>query len=164
MKYISFLLTCLLLVSICIAQPIDPAQFPGKMSKWHRFTRYDFQYDCRDCHIIVPDKSAPGKPWIWRARFPECHYEIDSMLINNGFYVVYINTEYLFESPVCDIKSWPGGKLTAQGNSTSWRQLKIAYNFKTYNEAIDYSDNPSNNLGKLAGAKVPVGATVLVRI
>lgn len=75
------------------------AQYPGKKSDWHGFTRYDFQTDRRNAHIIVPEKAAPGKPWIWRARFPEWHYQMDSMLIRKGFHVVYINTDGMFGSP-----------------------------------------------------------------
>jgi lysophospholipase L1-like esterase/pimeloyl-ACP methyl ester carboxylesterase len=186
------------------------AQYPGKKSEWHGLTRYDFQLDRRDCRIIVPDKAAPGKPWVWRARFPDWHYEMDSILVRRGFHVVYINTDYLFgspkcveiwnnfhkyltaqyglnpkavlegvsrgglyiynfakkypdkvsciyaEAPVCDFKSWPGGKGAAKGDSTSWRLLKAAYNFKNEQEALDYKDNPMDNLEKLAAAKVPV--------
>ncbi len=186
------------------------AQYPGKKSEWHGFTRYDFQFDRRDAHLIVPDIPAPGKPWVWRARFPEWHYQMDSMLVRKGFYVVYLNTDYLFgspkcveiwggfynylttlygfnkkaalegvsrgglyiynfakkypervsciygEAPVCDFKSWPGGKLTAKGDSASWRQLMAAYNFKSEKEALEYKDNPIDNLAKLAAAKVPI--------
>ncbi len=193
---------------------VVPAQYPGKKSEWHGFTRYDFQYDRRECHIIVPDKSAPGKPWIWRARFPEWHYQMDSMLVRKGFYVVYLNTDFLFgspkcveiwagfynylttqysfnkkvalegvsrgglyiynfakkypervsciyaEGPVCDIKSWPGGKGFGKGDAESWKQLMSAYNFKTEKEALEYADNPIDHLEKLAAAKVPVFHTI----
>jgi lysophospholipase L1-like esterase/pimeloyl-ACP methyl ester carboxylesterase len=186
------------------------AQYPGKKSEWHGFTRYDFQLDRRDCRLIVPDKAAPGKPWVWRARFPDWHYEMDSILVRKGFHVVYINTDYLFgspncvevwngfynyltsmyglnkkvalegvsrgglyiynyakkypehvsciyaEAPVCDFKSWPGGKGSGKVDAESWKQLMTAYGFKNEAEAMDYKDNPIDNLGKLAAAKVPV--------
>ncbi len=76
-----------------------PAKYPGKQSNWHGFTRYDFQIDRRNAHIIVPEKAAPGKPWIWRARFPEWHYQMDSILVRRGFHVVYVNTDGMFGSP-----------------------------------------------------------------
>ena len=190
------------------------AQYPGKKSDWHGFTRYDFQLDRRDCRIIVPDKAAPGKPWIWRARFPDWHYEMDSILVRKGFHIVYLNTDYLFgspkcveiwsgfynylttmygfnkkvalegvsrgglyiynfakkyservsciyaEGPVCDFKSWPGGKGSGKGDAESWKQLMTAYNFKTEKEALEYADNPIDRLGKLAAAKVPVFHTI----
>jgi len=186
------------------------AQYPGKKSEWHGFARYDFQLDRRDCRIIVPEKAAPGKPWIWRARFPDWHYQMDSMLIRKGFHVVYIDTDYLFgspkcvdiwenfykyltsqyglnnkvalegvsrgglyvynfakkypeqvsciyaEAPVCDFKSWPGGKGFSKGDPESWKLVMTAYNFSTEKEALEYADNPIDNLEKMAAAKIPV--------
>ncbi|MBV5348087.1 SGNH/GDSL hydrolase family protein, partial [bacterium] len=186
------------------------AQYPGKKSEWHGFTRYDFQLDRRDCRIIVPEKAAPGKPWIWRARFPDWHYQMDSILIRKGFHAVYIDTDYLFgspkcvetwenfykyltsqyglnnkvalegvsrgglyvynfakkypeqvsciyaEAPVCDFKSWPGGKGVSKGDPKSWKSVMTAYNFATEKEALEYADNPMDNLEKMAAAKIPV--------
>lgn len=186
------------------------ALYPGKKSAWHGFDRYDFQFDRLDCRMIVPFKPAPGKPWVWRARFPDWHYEMDSMLLRKGFHIVYLNTDYLFgspkcveiwssfysyltsqygfnrkaalegvsrgglyiynfakkypervsciyaEAPVCDFKSWPGGKKTSKGDPASWKQLMAAYQFKTEQEALDYQDNPMDNLEKLAAARIPV--------
>jgi lysophospholipase L1-like esterase len=184
--------------------------YPGKKSAWHGFTRYDFQFDRRDCRIIVPEKAAPGNPWIWRARFPDWHYQMDSMLIRKGFHVVYLNTDFLFgspkcveiwenfykyltsqynlnkkvalegvsrgglyvfnyakkypdqvsciyaEAPVCDFKSWPGGKGSGPGDPASWKQLMEAYGFTTEKQALEYDDNPINKLEKLAASKVPI--------
>jgi len=186
------------------------AQYPGKESKWHGFTRYDFHLDLPNCHLIVPEKAAPGKPWIWRARFPEWHYQMDSILVSQGFHVAYINTDmllgapkaveiwdkfyayltsqyglnpkvalegvsrgglYVFnfakkypervaciyaEAPVCDFKSWPGGKGASEGDADSWNLIMKAYGFTSEKQALDYADNPIDNLEKLASAKVPL--------
>ena len=209
------------LIAQCIARKLTgmdlrtvEAKYPGKKTEWHGLTRYDFQLDRRDCRIIVPDKAAPGKPWVWRARFPDWHYEMDSILVRKGFHVVYINSDYLFgsprcvevwngfynyltvqyglnkkvalegvsrgglyiynyakkypehvsciyaEAPVCDFKSWPGGKGRGKGDPESWKQLMVAYKFKSEAEALDYNDNPIDNLEKLAAAKVPVFHTI----
>jgi len=185
-------------------------QYPGKSTVWHGFTKYDFQIDRRNARIVVPEKAAPGKPWVWRARFPDWHYQMDSILIRKGFHVVYIDTDellgspgcveiwnsfynylttqyglnkkvalegvsrgglYVFnfakkyperisaiyaEAPVCDFKSWPGGKGFSKGDPESWKLLLKAYNFKTEQEALNYKDNPIDNLGNLAAAKVPL--------
>ena len=184
------------------------ATYPGKKSSWHGFTRYDFNLNLRNAHIIVPEKAAPGKPWIWRARFPEWHYQMDSILVRKGFHIVYINTDGMFgspqamevwnefynyltsnyemnkkvalegvsrgglfvfnfakrwpervsciyaEAPVCDFKSWPGGKGSGEGDPASWKQLIEAYSFKNEKEALDYADNPIDHLEKLASFKV----------
>ncbi len=186
------------------------ASFPGEKSSWHGFTRYDFQLDRRNAHIIVPEKAAPGNPWIWRARFPEWHYQMDSILVRKGFHVVYINTDGMFgspkamdiwnnfynyltsqyhlnqkaalegvsrgglfvfgfakhwpervssvyaEAPVCDFKSWPGGKGIGDGDPASWKQLIEIYGFSSEKEALGYVGNPIDNLENLAAAKVPL--------
>ena len=191
---------------VCIIQVTGQSfESSGKPSSWHGFTRFDFQIDSRNARIVVPDKAAPGKPWVWRARFPDWHYQMDSILIHKGFHVVYIDSDellgspggveiwnsfynylttqyglnkkvalegvsrgglYVFnfakkyperiasiyaEAPVCDFKSWPGGK----GDPESWKLLQNAYNFKTEKEVLAYNDNPIDNLEKLA-AKVPL--------
>ena len=187
-----------------------PAAYGGEKSDWHGFTRYDFQVDRHKAYIIVPDKAAPGKPWVWRARFPEWHYQMDSILAGKGYHIAYINTDGLFgspkametwdrfynyltsqyglnekvvlegvsrgglfvfgfakrwpgrisciysEAPVCDFKSWPAGKGIGAGDAAMWNDLLNAYDFKNEEEALDYADNPVDNLKELAAEKVPL--------
>ena len=59
------------------------------------------------------------------------------------------------ETPVCDIKSWPGGKEKGIGDTSSWKQLKNVYHF-TEEQAVAYNDNPLDNLEGLASFRVPV--------
>lgn len=190
------------------------AVYPGKHSVWHGFDRFDFQLDRRDCHVVIPKKSAEGHPWVWRARFPEWHYQMDSILLSNGFAVVYTNTDKMFgspkamkawnklynyltsnydfnqkaalegvsrgglfvyafakkypervaciyaEAPVCDITSWPAGKGIGIGDSVSWNELIKEYGFKSEEEALNYNDNPRQNLKKLTDEKVPIFHTI----
>lgn len=79
--------------------------FAGKKSKWHGFDRYDFEFNGRNCRIVCPEKPATGSPWIWNARFPDWHSDIDSILLSEGFYVTYINTDDLIGSPKA-VKAW----------------------------------------------------------
>ena len=60
--------------------------YPGRKSKWHGFDRYDFDFYGRKAHLVVPDEAAPGNQWVWRARFPEWHCEMDSILLSEGFF------------------------------------------------------------------------------
>jgi len=64
------------------------------------------------------------------------------------------------DAPVCDIKSWPGGKLKGlgkgDGNAAEWSKLLKAYNFKSDADAIAFHGNPIDNLKPLAGAKIPL--------
>ncbi|PWG80551.1 SGNH/GDSL hydrolase family protein [Pararcticibacter amylolyticus] len=59
------------------------------------------------------------------------------------------------EAPVCDIKSWPGGKGSGKGDSTEWKKLLIAMHWDEQ-QALTFRDNPVDNLEGLASFKVPV--------
>ena len=59
------------------------------------------------------------------------------------------------ETPVCDIKSWPGGKGTGMVDITSWKQFKQVFGF-TEEQAIAFKDNPVDNLEGLASFHVPL--------
>ena len=75
----------------------DP--FPGKKSNWEGYDRCDFTVAGRQCYVVAPPRALPGKPWIWRARFPEWHPEADLMLLVIGFHVAYIDVAGLYGSP-----------------------------------------------------------------
>lgn len=79
--------------------------FPGKMSYWKGFLRYDFFLGLREARLVVPKHPAKGAPWVWRARFPDWHTEMDSILLEGGFYVFYLNTDGLLGAPQA-IGSW----------------------------------------------------------
>lgn len=188
--------------------PLD-ANYPGKKSSWLGFDRYDFQYDYLSARLVVPHKAAPGNPWVWRARFPDWHTGMDSILLENGYYIVYLNTDnmigspraigywndlynyltshyhfskkvalegvsrgalYIYrfakaypertaciyaEAPVCDIKSWPGGKEKSPGDPAEWKALLKEYHL-TEEQAMHYADNPIDSLEKIARYKIPV--------
>lgn len=63
------------------------------------------------------------------------------------------------ETPVCDVKSWPGGKLKSQGDTAAWHEFKQSYHF-TEAQAMAYNDNPIDNLEGLASFRVPVLHTI----
>ncbi|WP_299580451.1 GDSL-type esterase/lipase family protein [uncultured Sunxiuqinia sp.] len=198
----------------------------GAKSQWKGFDRYDFVFFPEEqkvgmpgesadggglsARIVVPKVALPGNPWVWRARFPDWHTEMDSILLSEGFYIAYINTnnqygspvavakwnhfyDYLVnqhqlsrkvalegvsrgglfiynwakqnpdkvsciyaEAPVCDFKSWPGGFGKGQGSAADWERLKQEYGFASDEEALNYANNPLDNLEELALAKVPV--------
>jgi len=73
--------------------------FPGKKSVWKSFDKYGFEFYGRPAQIVVPEKPLEGKPWVWRARFPDWHTEMDSILLSEGYYVVFVNTNAMFGSP-----------------------------------------------------------------
>lgn len=93
-----YFLLCFL-AGITVVSAASGADFPGNKTTWKGFTRYDFQFQERNCRVVCPDKPAEGNPWIWNARFPDWHTDIDSILLSEGFYVTYINTDELIGSP-----------------------------------------------------------------
>jgi pimeloyl-ACP methyl ester carboxylesterase len=60
------------------------------------------------------------------------------------------------DAPVCDFKSWPGGKGKGKGSPRDWQLVLDCYGFKDEAEALAYNKNPVDNLAPLAAAKVPL--------
>lgn len=58
------------------------------------------------------------------------------------------------DAPVCDFKSWPGGKGKGKGSPGDWKQLLQHYHFKDDAEALAYPGNPIDQLAPLAKAGV----------
>jgi alpha-beta hydrolase superfamily lysophospholipase len=184
--------------------------FPGAVSDYHGFTRYDFVVDGCAAIVVAPAQPLTGTPWVWRAEFFDAFPGIDLALLAEGFHLAYIQvgntfgcpdalqhwdvfyaaltTQYglaakpvleglsrgglyiynwaarntgnvgvLFgDAPVCDFKSWPGGKGKGDGSTEDWQQLLQAYHFASEEEALSYPLNPIDNLQPLAAARIPI--------
>ena len=59
------------------------------------------------------------------------------------------------DAPVCDIRSWPGGKGVGTGHAPSWAQCLEAYGL-TESQALSAACNPIDRLEPLARAQVPL--------
>jgi pimeloyl-ACP methyl ester carboxylesterase len=59
------------------------------------------------------------------------------------------------DAPVCDFKSWPGGKGKGKGSKGDWERLLKAYGLSE-EQALAYKLNPVDNLRPLAQAKIPL--------
>lgn len=59
------------------------------------------------------------------------------------------------EAPVCDFKSWPGGKGKGAGSQGDWKAVLANYEFSE-EQAIAYKNNPLDQLEGLAACKVPI--------
>lgn len=60
------------------------------------------------------------------------------------------------DAPVCDFKSWPGGKGKGIGSPEDWAALIRCYGFKDEAEALAYPGNPIDCLQQLARAKIAI--------
>jgi len=103
MKSVTFLLIYLFVASV-FAQtesniPVNPYHYSDSTSIWKGFTRYHLKFHGKSAFITTPNKPCMEKQWVWRARFPEWHTEMDEILLNEGFCIVYINTNNQFGSP-----------------------------------------------------------------
>jgi pimeloyl-ACP methyl ester carboxylesterase len=59
------------------------------------------------------------------------------------------------DAPVCDIKSWPGGKGRGKGSAAAWQACLQAYQL-TEEQVPRFTGNPTDNLQPLAKAGVPL--------
>ena len=60
------------------------------------------------------------------------------------------------DAPVCDFKSWPGGKGKGKGSDGEWKRTLDVYGFADEAAALAYEGNPIDNLKPLAEAGVPL--------
>ncbi|MCK5210905.1 MAG: prolyl oligopeptidase family serine peptidase, partial [Cyclobacteriaceae bacterium] len=74
-------------------------KYPGKKSVWKGFEKYEFDFDGRKAHFVLPEKTLDGNPWVWRARFPNWHTEMDSILLSEGYHIAFVNTNSMYGSP-----------------------------------------------------------------
>jgi sialidase-1 len=180
-----------------------------RLINWKGFEKIEFKLDTFTAFYIKPQKAIAGNPWVWRAHFPNWHTEMDSILLEKGFHVAYINTNNLYghskammvwdnfynylvtekgfapkvalegvsrgglyvygwakrnpdkvsciytEAAVCDFTSWPGGKNKGKGSANDWKKLLNIYQL-TEDQAINFADQPKDNLQTLAAFKVPI--------
>ena len=59
------------------------------------------------------------------------------------------------DAPVCDFRSWPGGKGKGKGSHRDWERCKQVYGLNE-EQALAYRFNPVDNLEPLAKAKIPL--------
>ena len=59
------------------------------------------------------------------------------------------------DAPVCDVKSWPGGKGKAPGSARDWELFKKSYGL-TEQQALAWKGSPIDILGPIAAAHIPI--------
>jgi lysophospholipase L1-like esterase/pimeloyl-ACP methyl ester carboxylesterase len=60
------------------------------------------------------------------------------------------------DAPVCDFKSWPGGKGKGKGDPTNWALVLKLWNFPDEATALAWPGNPIDQLAPLAQHKIPL--------
>lgn len=81
--------------------------FPGETSDWKGFIRHDFTFANRAAIVVEPTTAAPGRPWLWRARFwGDGHApETDVAMLERGFHVAYCDVAEMFGGPQA-VETW----------------------------------------------------------
>ena len=70
-----------------------------RKTTWNGYEQFHFKVAGRSAYIVTPKTAAPGKPWVWRARFPGYHVEMDIALMGKGFHIAYVDVAGMFGSP-----------------------------------------------------------------
>jgi pimeloyl-ACP methyl ester carboxylesterase len=60
------------------------------------------------------------------------------------------------DAPVCDLKSWPGGKGKGKGSPRDWGMAMEIFGLKDEAAALAWKGNPIDNLAPIAKAKIPI--------
>ncbi|MCK9641217.1 MAG: GDSL-type esterase/lipase family protein [Prolixibacteraceae bacterium] len=68
----------------------------AKPFNFYGFQGYDFTFRGRNAKIVTPKITAPGHPWIWRARFWGHEPQTDIALLERRFQVVYCDVAEMF--------------------------------------------------------------------
>lgn len=80
----------------------DRAADPGSAAaapRWHGYERLDLEVDGKRARLILPEHPAPGRPWVWRARFPDFHAGPDRILLERGFHIAHLDTGGMLGGP-----------------------------------------------------------------
>jgi hypothetical protein len=84
-------------------------------------------------------------------------------LSRGGLYAyrwAYVNTDKVGciygDAPVCDMKSWPGGKGKGLGSPPDWQEAIKDYHFANEQQMIAFKGNPIDILAPIAAAHLPI--------
>ncbi|MEM9378555.1 MAG: GDSL-type esterase/lipase family protein [Planctomycetota bacterium] len=90
--------SCPLLLLTAAATAVHAAG-QEETSDWNGYRRIDLEIEGTPARLVLPEHAAPGRPWVWRARFPDFHAESDRILLERGFHVAHVDTGGMFASP-----------------------------------------------------------------
>ena len=77
----------------------DTPSWYQRKAEWNGYDQFHVKIAERPAYVVVPQEAAEGKPWVWRARFPGYHAEMDVALLGHGYHVAYVDVAGMFGSP-----------------------------------------------------------------
>jgi pimeloyl-ACP methyl ester carboxylesterase len=88
-------------IEVQAAQP-----FPGKVSQWNGFNRYDFPVgQNKTISVIAPTNPLPGKLWAWKGEFLDAFPKTEIELLKRGVHIVYLSAPNLLGAPEA-VRHW----------------------------------------------------------
>ena len=95
----SFGFVCNLLISVAgLRGAENHGRWFDRKTTWNGYEQFHFEVAGRSAYVVAPKTVAPGTPWVWRARFPDYHAEIDIALAGKGFHIAYLDVAGMFGS------------------------------------------------------------------
>ncbi len=77
----------------------DHLSLSGTPQNFHGFPMVTGQLDSVTFRIVFPRRVAPGRPWLWRARFFGHEPQTDIAMLERGYHVVYYDVAGFFGAP-----------------------------------------------------------------
>ena len=94
------LATCLWLAANSATDTLaQEKQWFEREAEWNGYSQFHFKVANRNAYLVAPKKAAAGNPWIWRARFPGYHAEMDVQMLAKGCHIAYVDVAGLFGGP-----------------------------------------------------------------
>ena len=164
---LGYIASCMAMVllglNVCLSAESASGQhapFPGNTSL---FAGTFEMYSQGKNKVVVPQKVAAGKPWVWRARFWGHEPQFDIAMLEKGYHIVYCDVGGLLGNPTAveqwnDYYQWLteergfARKVVLEGMS---RGGLIIYNWAIANPdrvAAIYGDAPVMDLRSWPGA------------
>lgn len=111
---------------------------PKAVERWNRFYKFLTEKHGFSKKPVLEGMSRGGLIVLnWAKANPEC------------VAAIYV------DAPVCDIRSWPGGKGKGKGSPAGWQQCLEAYGLNE-TSAATAEVNPIDGLKPLAALRVPI--------
>src|SRR5260370_6388906 len=81
------------------------AQSSRSARLWNGYEKRDFTFQGHAAYVVLPRIAAAGKPWFWRARFPDYQPRPALGLLSKGFRLAYLDLPNIFGNPAA-VAAW----------------------------------------------------------
>ncbi|HEY1494119.1 MAG TPA: hypothetical protein VGF49_06230, partial [Candidatus Solibacter sp.] len=74
-------------------------------SLWNGYEKREFTFEGHAAYLVLPRIAAAGKPWFWRARFPDYQPRPALGLLSKGYHLAYLDLPNIFGNPAA-VAAW----------------------------------------------------------